>query len=540
MNEELKAKLQYLKNGSGIHIKKANRGKFTSYCGGHVTSECIARGKRSPNPAIRKRATFAANARKWKHKDGGLMWPTRPLIQRPGYEVSYFWEKPTKRTPTINDLAKFTGGFETFNPNVYQLRTSDGSRLQNLTGYGFADKEALDLANLGKMTKQVADKRLADTLSTHRKLWLELLPETAKLPEEVLLGLTDTSYNGKGVENTIKESPSLVRAIKTYVPGNRKSLEAVVKEMDHSKSAGGWLGVRSAARRAMALGEYDWDWKEVDKHGRQIDSSKYKGPKDYLASPYYGKYQSGGLIYKQYERDPKLSNLVLDTSYDRFPVRSVSIPETKVTVNETPVEEQKREVQQPVVTAPVTTTPRVLQPVVAQIDNTRVEKPFEQKKEEAKTSTGKVYKSSEKKKFQDDMYNAYHRALKKRGLSDKEAFEFAKRLATQDVLESNWGQSSLSKDFNFGGIKDFSGKGIAKDTSEFVNGEMVKVSQPFRKFASIDDYVNYKIDLVGRKWKVFESTPDNYYSLIVSGKQKYATDPNYTSKLNNLHKRIWA
>ena len=57
--------------GGGIHIKKKNRGKFTDYCGGKVTSECIARGKRSSSPTIRKRATFAANARKWKHEDGG-------------------------------------------------------------------------------------------------------------------------------------------------------------------------------------------------------------------------------------------------------------------------------------------------------------------------------------------------------------------------------------------------------------------------------------------------------------------------------------
>lgn len=60
---------------SGIHIKKENRGKFTSYCGGKVTSECIARGKHSSNPAIRKRATFAANARKWKHQEGGKFIP---------------------------------------------------------------------------------------------------------------------------------------------------------------------------------------------------------------------------------------------------------------------------------------------------------------------------------------------------------------------------------------------------------------------------------------------------------------------------------
>ena len=50
-----------------IHIKKENRGKFTDWCGGKVTSECIARGKKSSNPVIRKRATFAANSRKWNH-----------------------------------------------------------------------------------------------------------------------------------------------------------------------------------------------------------------------------------------------------------------------------------------------------------------------------------------------------------------------------------------------------------------------------------------------------------------------------------------
>ena len=61
-----------LKKG-GIHIKKKNRGKFTEYCGGKVTEECIRKGKNSSDPAIRKRATFAANARKWKHQEGGIL-----------------------------------------------------------------------------------------------------------------------------------------------------------------------------------------------------------------------------------------------------------------------------------------------------------------------------------------------------------------------------------------------------------------------------------------------------------------------------------
>lgn len=50
---------------SGIKIKKKNRGKFTEYCGGKVTDECIKRAKKSKNPKLRKRAVFAENARGW-------------------------------------------------------------------------------------------------------------------------------------------------------------------------------------------------------------------------------------------------------------------------------------------------------------------------------------------------------------------------------------------------------------------------------------------------------------------------------------------
>lgn len=65
------SELNTFAKGGKIHIKPENRGKFTKYCGGKVTSECIAKGKRSSDPAVRKRATFAANARKWHHAFGG-------------------------------------------------------------------------------------------------------------------------------------------------------------------------------------------------------------------------------------------------------------------------------------------------------------------------------------------------------------------------------------------------------------------------------------------------------------------------------------
>lgn len=65
--------LGYFADGGKIHIKKKNRGKFTEYCGGKVTEECIRKGKNSSNPTTRKRATFADNARGWNHADGGYM-----------------------------------------------------------------------------------------------------------------------------------------------------------------------------------------------------------------------------------------------------------------------------------------------------------------------------------------------------------------------------------------------------------------------------------------------------------------------------------
>ena len=67
--------IPYLKKGSGIHIKKKNRGKFTEYCGGEVTNKCIQKAKKSGNSKLVKRAVFAQNSRSWskKHFLGGMI-----------------------------------------------------------------------------------------------------------------------------------------------------------------------------------------------------------------------------------------------------------------------------------------------------------------------------------------------------------------------------------------------------------------------------------------------------------------------------------
>lgn len=105
--------IDYLKEGSGIHIKKKNRGKFTDYCGGKVTEECIARGKNSPSATIRKRATFAANARKWKHKDGGIIKAAKGTYIDTGRTVDKIREQDKKNQKEYkNDLNKFNSNLQ--------------------------------------------------------------------------------------------------------------------------------------------------------------------------------------------------------------------------------------------------------------------------------------------------------------------------------------------------------------------------------------------------------------------------------------------
>jgi hypothetical protein len=57
---------------SGIHIKPSHKGRFARDVGKKpgekITGADIQKGLNSKNPAERKRANFARNARKWNHK----------------------------------------------------------------------------------------------------------------------------------------------------------------------------------------------------------------------------------------------------------------------------------------------------------------------------------------------------------------------------------------------------------------------------------------------------------------------------------------
>lgn len=224
--------------------------------------------------------------------------------------------------------------------------------------------------------------------------------------------------------------------------------------------------------------------------------------------------QRGGLIYTPFvpnKQDLLWDNSIVDNEIP-FPVEPVRIS------NPTPIQETTSKPEETVKESPVVETPVTEEPVI-----------------------GKIYTSKEKEQFKSDMYNAYFSELSSRGLDDNLADAFAKRLTTQDILESGWGQSSLSKYFNFGGIKDFRSNSnpVVLTTHEYENGERKTKKQPFRRFNNLSEYVKYKIDLVSKNWKVFDDIPEMYFENLVKGRLKYATSPTYADKLDRLFKSIW-
>lgn len=150
--------------------------------------------------------------------------------------------------------------------------------------------------------------------------------------------------------------------------------------------------------------------------------------------------------------------------------------------------------------------------------------------EVAESKEGKIYTNPQD--FVRDMTAAYTKALTAKGISA----DYAKMLVAQDALESNWGKSSLSKDFNFGGIKAVEGTPfVEKETKEHDSEKgMYTTKAKFRKFNSLDDYANYKINLLnGKRYQAFAGDPSQFYVRVKAG--GYATDPNYVEKLTEIY-----
>lgn len=200
-----------------------------------------------------------------------------------GFDVSAMYYKPDRDiyssysyTPTVDDIVDFIVSYEDFRSKPYIVKG------QELIGHGLSDKALINKYRDTGIPEEVSlqeVKNLVNNILTSHELNLEGFKD---LPMNVKLAITDIIYNGKGDNELLSsypKSPNLKAAIKDG------DLERIISEMDHSKTAGGWLGVRSAARRAMASGNYYWRYPHKDRLGRHIDPTK-SNVLDYKNSPY--------------------------------------------------------------------------------------------------------------------------------------------------------------------------------------------------------------------------------------------------------------
>ena len=116
---------------------------------------------------------------------------------------------------------------------------------------------------------------------------------------------------------------------------------------------------------------------------------------------------------------------------------------------------------------------------------------------------------------------------------------FASVTIAQAILESGWGESTLSiKAKNLFGIKafdDWTGNYVTMDTTEYYNGMRQTVSARFRAYNTFNDSIkdHTKLLLTERYRAVREA--NNYKDACNALKNcGYATDPNYPSLLINI------
>ncbi|MGX7198516.1 LysM peptidoglycan-binding domain-containing protein [Enterococcus nangangensis] len=123
---------------------------------------------------------------------------------------------------------------------------------------------------------------------------------------------------------------------------------------------------------------------------------------------------------------------------------------------------------------------------------------------------------------------------------------YASVMIAQAILESGWGTSSLGSapNYNLFGIKgNYNGQSVSMTTSEYLNGQWVTIQAAFRKYPSYYESFQDNARLLKNTsftagtyfyagaWK---SNTTNYQQATAYLTGRYATDPSYNVKLNNL------
>lgn len=193
------------KHGGKIYIKPSHRGKFTELKKrtGHSASWFKAHG----TPAQKKMATFALNARKWKHGNGGpLLLDTNMFLEGGPEDVvkRVIQEEGYLKRPT----------------NIGDGKMTLGSGLTASKWHKLYEQK-------GEWTEEDNQKAVAEELEERRK-WAEKdIPNWDKLPQNSQNALLSYKYNYDFNRNN---SPKLYKAL---AEGN---YEEAAKQIDATSS----------------------------------------------------------------------------------------------------------------------------------------------------------------------------------------------------------------------------------------------------------------------------------------------------------------
>jgi hypothetical protein len=124
--------------------RKGTVGKFTEYCGGKVTADCIERGLNSPDPKVRKRAGFAkamrtvASQNKW----GGAVMQQDPNLPMARGGVSLHYNTISPGRQAMYDYYNTRKGQRVFDKGMRDLAYNWMNRLGH-TRYKLKDTEQI-------------------------------------------------------------------------------------------------------------------------------------------------------------------------------------------------------------------------------------------------------------------------------------------------------------------------------------------------------------------------------------------------------------
>ena len=122
---------------------------------------------------------------------------------------------------------------------------------------------------------------------------------------------------------------------------------------------------------------------------------------------------------------------------------------------------------------------------------------------------------------------------------------YASVMVAQAALESNYGNSSLASPpaHNLFGIKSGQGEDtIVLSTDEYINGQWIQPNERFKKYPNYQASMLDNAELLrhGNTWDsthyagAWVENTDNYSDATESLEGRYATDPDYDTKLDNI------